>query len=138
MPIMSAALKTLKQEQVAKASTTLNIIQQVAASIGTALLSVILFNATTDKLAPLMEAAAAQGTPPPATNSIKDLPEPIRTQVASLLADAFSSTFVWALVLLAVAFVPALLLPRGKSAPAVVEGAPVVETSEPEKAADRG
>ena len=138
MPIMSAALKTLKQEQVARASTSLNIIQQVAASIGTALLSVILYNATTDKMAPLMEAAAAQGTPPPATNSIKDLPEPIRTQVASLLADAFSSTFVWALILLALAFIPALLLPRGKSQPTAVPADPAEEITEPEKAADRG
>jgi EmrB/QacA subfamily drug resistance transporter len=150
MPIMSAALKTLKQDQVSRASTSLNIIQQVAASIGTALLSVILFNATKEKMAPLVEAAAAQGAPPPATGSINDIPEPARTQVANLLADAFSSTFVWALILLAVAFLPALLLPRGKGgSPAVIEGvvlpsdsADKVDTTDevpaPEKAADRG
>jgi EmrB/QacA subfamily drug resistance transporter len=123
MPIMSAALKTLKQEQVARASTSLNIIQQVAASIGTAVLSVILYNATTDNLAPLAQQAAAQGGQMPDVSSIKDLPEPIRTQVATLMSDAYSSTFVWALVLLAVAFLPALLLPRGKGGPmAVAEG----------------
>jgi EmrB/QacA subfamily drug resistance transporter len=150
MPIMSAALKTLKQAQVARASTTLNIVQQVAASIGTALLSVILYNATTDKLAPLVQQAAAQGTPPPALNSIKDLPEPARSTVANLLADAFSSTLVWALVLLAIAFIPALFLPRGKSAAAaamMVEGGVVPtdlsesadssSTESPEPAADR-
>ncbi|HEX6356589.1 DHA2 family efflux MFS transporter permease subunit [Actinophytocola sp.] len=138
MPIMSAALKTLKQEDVARASTSLNIIQQVAASIGTALLSVLLFNATKDKMAPLMEAAAAQGTPPPAAGSISELPEPVRTQVASLLADAYSSTFVWALILLAVAFLPALLLPRGKGTPAAPAEEAAEPTPEPEPAADRG
>jgi EmrB/QacA subfamily drug resistance transporter len=117
MPIMSAALKTLRPESVARASTSLNIIQQVAASIGTALLSVILYNATTDKLAPLAQQAAAQGAPAPSMSSINDLPEPARSTVASLLADAFSSTFVWSLILLALAFLPALLLPRGKNAP---------------------
>ncbi|HEX2132151.1 MAG TPA: DHA2 family efflux MFS transporter permease subunit, partial [Actinophytocola sp.] len=35
MPIMSIALKTLRPQDVARASTSLNIIQQVAASIGT-------------------------------------------------------------------------------------------------------
>jgi EmrB/QacA subfamily drug resistance transporter len=122
MPIMSAALKTLRQEQVARASTSLNIIQQVAASIGTALLSVVLYNATTDKLAPLVAQATAQGGKAPAMDSVKDLPEPIRTQVSTLLSDAFSSTFVWSLILLAIAFLPALLLPRGKVTATMVEG----------------
>jgi EmrB/QacA subfamily drug resistance transporter len=142
MPIMSAALKTLRQQDVARASTSLNIIQQVAASIGTALLSVILYNATTDNLAPLVQQAAAQGAPPPALGSINDLPEPVRTQVGSLLSDAFSSTFVWSLILLAVAFIPALLLPRGKAAAPAAPAEPAGETesaeSTPEPAADRG
>jgi uncharacterized membrane protein len=83
---------------------------------------VVLYNATTDNLAPLVARAAAQGGEAPATNSINDLPEPIRTQVATLLSDAFSSTFVWSLILLAVAFLPALLLPRGKVTATIVEG----------------
>jgi EmrB/QacA subfamily drug resistance transporter len=139
MPIMSAALKTLRQQDVARASTSLNIIQQVAASIGTALLSVILFNETTDKMAPLAQAAAAQGGTMPDVRSISDLPEPARTQVASLLSDAFSSTFLWALILLAIAFLPALLMPRGKTAtPAAAAVEPAGEATEPEKAGDRG
>ena len=42
MPLMSGAMQTLRRAQVARASTTLNIIQQVGASIGTAVMSVIL------------------------------------------------------------------------------------------------
>jgi EmrB/QacA subfamily drug resistance transporter len=138
MPIMSAALKTLRQQDVARASTSLNIIQQVAASIGTALLSVVLYNATTDNLAPLAAQAAAQGGQAPAIDSIKDLPEPVRTQVATLLSDAFSSTFVWSLILLAVAFLPALLLPRGKPGPAAPVEPALPAQDTPEPAADRG
>ena len=44
MPIMTAALATLTAHNVARGSTLLNITQQVAASIGTALFSVILTN----------------------------------------------------------------------------------------------
>jgi EmrB/QacA subfamily drug resistance transporter len=123
MPVMSAALKTLKQADVARASTSLNIVQQVAASIGTAMLSVILFNGIKDRLPPAPAGAPAQST------SMQDLPEAIRQQVAPLFADAYSSTFVWALVLLALSIVPALLLPRGKAA---AKGGP----AEPRTAAD--
>ena len=42
MPLMSGAMQTLRRAAVARASTTLNIIQQVGASIGVAILSVIL------------------------------------------------------------------------------------------------
>src|SRR3546814_6460263 len=44
MPIMSSALATLTAQNTARGSTLLNITQQVAASIGTALFSVILTN----------------------------------------------------------------------------------------------
>ena len=48
MPIMTAALATLTAHNVARGSTLLNITQQVAASIGTALFSVILTNEIKD------------------------------------------------------------------------------------------
>ncbi|HEY7594710.1 MAG TPA: DHA2 family efflux MFS transporter permease subunit [Actinophytocola sp.] len=125
MPVMSIALKTLKQEQVARASTSLNIIQQVAASIGTAMLSVLLFNEVKDRLTPViaqLQAQAPPGTPAPSATSIRDLPEQVRQLLTPPLADAYSSTFVWAAVLLALAFIPALFLPRGKVAPAEQAG----------------
>ena len=48
MPIMSAALATLSDHNIARGSTFLNINQQVAASIGTALFSVLLTNGFKD------------------------------------------------------------------------------------------
>src|SRR5262249_19503240 len=44
MPIMSAALASLRDRQIARGSTMMNIIQQTAGSIGTAVMSVILTN----------------------------------------------------------------------------------------------
>ncbi len=48
MPIMASALATLREHTVARGSTLMNIVQQVAASIGTALFSVLLTNGIKD------------------------------------------------------------------------------------------
>jgi EmrB/QacA subfamily drug resistance transporter len=91
MPNMSIALKTLRPRHVARASTSLSIIQQVGASIGTAMLSVILFSEVKDRLAPVvahLRAQAPPGTEPPATTSIQGLPEQARQLLAPLMADA--------------------------------------------------
>jgi EmrB/QacA subfamily drug resistance transporter len=119
MPMMSAALRTLTKADAAGASTSLNIIQQIGASIGTATMSVILSSELSNRLPATGSRGglgAAQGVPPEA-----------RATVNPLIADAFGSTFVWATILLAVAFIPALFLPRGKP--------PVIE--EPESTGER-
>lgn len=94
MPIMSAALATLREHTIARGSTLMNIIQQVAASIGTALFSVILTNGITDRVS---------GATNPA-------------ELPGLLADAFATVFVVATVLVACCLVPAAFLPRRKVA----------------------
>jgi hypothetical protein len=73
---------------IARASTTLNIIQQVGASIGTAVMTVILTN------------ALAERAPTP-----------------TAIAGAFGETFLWPLGLLVVASAAAFLLPRSKPEP---------------------
>jgi EmrB/QacA subfamily drug resistance transporter len=107
MPMMSAALRTLTKADAAGAATSLNIIQQIGGSIGTAIMAVILSSELSERL-PATGArgglGAAQGVPPE-----------LRETVNPLIADAFGSTFVWSLVLLALAFIPALFLPRGKA-----------------------
>jgi MFS family permease len=109
MPNMSIALKTLRRRDVARASTSLSIIQQASASIGTALLSVILFNEIKDR-------AAAGGTPSPAPR----------------LAEAYASTFTWALVLLTLSLIPALLRLRRRNTPAGPVAGPAVPDERPE------
>ncbi|BFO19296.1 MFS transporter [Streptomyces sp. KM77-8] len=88
MPIMASALATLKDHTVARGSTLMNIVQQVAASIGTALFSVLL------------------------TNGLKDITATSPVGVRSEMGDAFASVFLVATILVAVCLVPAALLPR--------------------------
>ncbi|HEU5110302.1 MAG TPA: DHA2 family efflux MFS transporter permease subunit, partial [Micromonosporaceae bacterium] len=107
MPMMTGALRTITKADVPGASTSLNIIQQIGGSIGTALMAVILSNELAERLPTGGERGglgAAQAVPPE-----------LREQVNPLIADAFGSTFFWSMVLLAVAFIPALFLPRGKA-----------------------
>ena len=67
MPLMTSALKTLKSHDVARGSTLLNISQQVASSIGVAIMSVVLTNGL--KNDPLLAASTAFNE---ATAGVKD------------------------------------------------------------------
>jgi len=134
MPIMSAALATLSEHNIARGSTFLNITQQVAASIGTALFSVLLTNGIKDSenLSLLGAATSLKDQP----GKLADLLEQAGLSSAQLpllqaraladMADAFSSVFVVATVLVACCLIPAAFLPRTKAAkqvdPAVLVG----------------
>ena len=109
MPTFSGAMQALRQSAVARASTTLNINQQVGASIGTAVLSVLLATALADRLGGGGEGGigAAAAVPPEA-----------RARIAEPMAEAFASTFWYALALVVVAFLVATpLLPKRRPAP---------------------
>jgi EmrB/QacA subfamily drug resistance transporter len=127
MPLMTSALKTLKSHDVARGSTLLNISQQIASSIGVAIMSVVL--TTGLKEDPLLKAATAFNE---ATAGIRDpqrigeiaqqFPqvaallakgqEALMTAVHEAMAAAFSRTFWVAAVLLTLTLVPAFFLPR--------------------------
>jgi EmrB/QacA subfamily drug resistance transporter len=108
MPTFSGAMQTLRRAAISRASTTLNIEQQVGASIGTAVLSVILAHELSSRL-PAGGGGGGIG---------EAIPPAVRERVAPLMADAFGATYLWALVLVAVAFVVALtLLPKSKPEP---------------------
>jgi predicted MFS family arabinose efflux permease len=110
MPTFSAAMQTLRESQIAKASTTLNINQQTGASIGTAVMSVLLAHELSTHLA---GAAGVHGG-----GIGVALPPGVREHVAPLMADAFGATFWWALGLVILAFVVAIvLLPKNKPEP---------------------
>src|SRR4051812_31943763 len=111
MPIMSGAMQTLRRASIARASTTLNIIQQVGASIGTAVLVVILTAAITARIPGA--GGGIGGAAPPANT-----PPAVLAALNAKLADAFGATFWWALGLVTVAFFVALvLLPKHKPEP---------------------
>jgi EmrB/QacA subfamily drug resistance transporter len=107
MPTFSGAVQTLRRADIARASTALNINQQVGASFGTAILSVLLASRLVDRL--------GHG---PGSGIGGVLPPAIRNTVAPRMADAYSSVFVIALVLVIIStVVAAILLPRQKPAP---------------------
>jgi EmrB/QacA subfamily drug resistance transporter len=92
MPTFSGAIQTLRRASIARATTTLNINQQVSASIGTSVLAVFLAH---------------------------QLPSGLGQGSRAAMADAFGSTFVIASGLVVVALVvSAVLLPKRKPAAA--------------------
>jgi MFS family permease len=91
MPTMTAAMQAVPEAALARTSTAMNIVRQSGASIGTAILSVLLASAISDRL--------AAGSHP--------------AGVAEPVADAFARTFVWALLLLGLALIPALAMALG-------------------------
>ena len=82
MPAMSAAYAVLSPAEITNATPQLTVLQRVGGSVGTAILSVVLANSL----------------------------DGARTPVAA--ADAFGSTYWWALVVTLAAAVPALVLVR--------------------------
>jgi MFS family permease len=108
MPTFSGAMQTLRRASIARASTTLNINQQVGASIGTAVLSVLLAHELSSRLPGAgggggIGAAVSAGA---------------RERIAPVTAQAFAATFWYALALVVVAFFVALvLLPKDKPEP---------------------
>ena len=123
MPTFSGAMQTLRQSDVARASTTLNIQQQVGASIGTALMSVLLTHEISQQFG-----GRGGGGIGGATASI---PPDQRATVMSKLAVAFGHTYWYALALVILAFVVATpLLPKQRPAPPAPE--PGIE-EEPER-----
>ncbi|MFM6850297.1 MAG: DHA2 family efflux MFS transporter permease subunit [Terrabacter sp.] len=107
MPIMTSALKTLTHHQVARGSTLLNITQQIASSIGVAVISVVF----TNYLNSSQSAGAVLGAQ--FDPSIKDKLGPQgMAQAIAELADVYGRTFLIAAILCAATLVAAWFLPR--------------------------
>jgi EmrB/QacA subfamily drug resistance transporter len=92
MPIMSSALATLRDHTIARGSTLMNIVQQVAASIGTAVFTVLLTNGLQDQL--------TASTPP--------------AEIPGVTAEVYGDVFLIGAVLVALVLIPAFFLPRKK------------------------
>jgi EmrB/QacA subfamily drug resistance transporter len=109
MPIMTSALKTLRSAEVARGSTLLNITQQIASSVGVAIMSVILTNGLKDSTLGL--AAIGSRRDPRIAAQVGDagLKEGFRQA-----ATAFAHTYWVAFALVLVTVVAALFLPRKK------------------------
>ncbi|OPC80382.1 MFS transporter [Embleya scabrispora] len=113
MPTTASALRTMSHEQVAVAGTTLTIIQQVSAAIGGALMSVLLAGSMRDGL-PAGQGAGGLG-------ELHTLSPDVVVAVGPALADAFQGTYWWAVTLMGLALLPALLMSRRQPTGAVGE-----------------
>jgi EmrB/QacA subfamily drug resistance transporter len=102
VPSMAVAYQAVPREAVAHATSTINVTQRIAGSVGTALLAIVLQRRIAANL-PSFDGGVAQ---------LAGLPDPERVRVAPELAHAFGATFWVAFGLVAIALVPALLLPR--------------------------
>jgi EmrB/QacA subfamily drug resistance transporter len=102
MPAMAAAYASLEHREIPRATTSINIIQRVGGSVGTALLAVVLQR----------EIVGAAGGRGGGLGTLGAVPPSVRAQLAPQIAHGFARTFWLALALTAVAYVPALLLPK--------------------------
>ncbi len=132
MPLMTSALKTLTAHQVARGSTLLNISQQVASSIGVAIISVVLTNGLkNDDLVSQAGgfAEASKGLDPSQTggllekfplvgNILGQFQDPaagaaaLQSAVQNAMGEVFGSTFLVAAIMVAFTLVSACFLPR--------------------------
>jgi hypothetical protein len=120
MPIMSAALATLREHTIARGSTLMNIVQQVAASIGTAVFTVLLTNGLTGNSTLKLASAVDQaGNDQSLLASVLQKFGVSADKLPSLLAGApdemggvFGNVFIVAAVLAACCLIPAFFLPR--------------------------
>lgn len=117
MPTMAAAYSNLSKEVVTRAAPTLSAIQQVGASLGSAVLVTALTQHFTHELADNGIGTAGGGT-----DQLGSIPPEAMPVVGPLLAGSFGYTFWVAFGLTAVIFVPALFLPRHGSRGAAPPG----------------
>jgi EmrB/QacA subfamily drug resistance transporter len=102
MPAMAAAYQALAPEAMARAASALEIVQRAGATLGIALLAVILQHGLTTRV------PGFGGT----LSTVEDASPAVRAELAGPLTAAAGHTFTWALVLTGVTLIPALLLPR--------------------------
>lgn len=146
MPLMTSALKTLTSHEVARGSTLLNISQQIASSIGVAIMSVVLTNglsgnALLTAATGFREASAGVTDPAEVAGIAARFPEvaallaqgqeAFAAAVADAMAGAFSTTFWVAAVLLSLTLVPASFLPRRREVTHLLDDAEPAEVAPP-------
>ena len=118
MPIFTSALKTLKEHDVARGSTLINVIQQVASSVGVAVMSVVLTNHLKDSAAAgaysALQEAEKVGSPAPdwATEIADKLGNVFESTALTDMASSFSATYWVAFAIIAVTLIPVAFLPR--------------------------
>jgi EmrB/QacA subfamily drug resistance transporter len=105
MPVFTAALASLKDHDIARGSSLMNITQQIAISMGTALFSVLLTNAYNNHASTVGPTLAQQnGGPAPSPG--------VLAQGLHFMGQSFGGVYLVATVLVGLCLVPAFFLPR--------------------------
>jgi hypothetical protein len=117
-------MASVSSDEVAQASTTMNIIQQAAGSIGTAVMSVILTNQILGDPSAATFSGVLQGQVP-----ADQVPAPVLEAGRAALAGAFGHTFTVASILIVFCLVPAFFLPRKGVQASANDGAPILTPS---------
>jgi DHA2 family multidrug resistance protein len=134
MPLTAAAVQALGPHQIARGSALVNVNHQVAGSISTALMSVILTNqfnrskniSAADKFAILQQEAARHGVSPnPSAIPRRALSPDFMSNVLHDLSHAYTAVFLAAVVLLVLAYIPAAFLPRKPACAVPGQGPPL-------------
>jgi EmrB/QacA subfamily drug resistance transporter len=102
MPSMAAAFQAVAREETPRATSALNVIQRTAGAVGTALLAIVLQRAIMANL------PGGDG----GIQALATLSSSERAATAGPITDAFATSFWIAAASIALALVPALLLPR--------------------------
>jgi EmrB/QacA subfamily drug resistance transporter len=109
MPVFTAALASLKDADIARGSTLMNITQQIAISMGTALFSVLLTNAYNSHPSTVLPTLAVQNGADPATVGLS--PGQM-AQGLHFMGQSFGGVYLVATVLVGLCLVPSFFLPR--------------------------
>jgi EmrB/QacA subfamily drug resistance transporter len=121
MPVFTAALASLKDHDVARGSTLMNITQQISISVGTAMFSVLLtsaYNAHSSVVGPTLAIQGAGDDPAKRQAVIDKLGIPanqvdgIVHQGIHFMGSSFGHIYLVAAVLVGLCLVPAYFLPR--------------------------
>jgi EmrB/QacA subfamily drug resistance transporter len=112
VPLMAAAYAALPHHAIPRATSALHVIRRLGASVGTAVLAIVL------------QRAIIAEAPQVGESALGDLAPAVRVQYAPALAEAFGHAFWVAFALIAAGLIPALLLPRrppGAAQPVTVD-----------------
>ncbi len=120
MPVFTAALASLDHHDVARGSTLMNITQQVSASVGTALFSVLLTNAYNQhpsvNVTLAIQSAGDDQSKLAAILQQLQLPvngwQAVYDRGLHFMGESFGQVFLVAAILVALCFIPAFFLPR--------------------------
>ena len=143
MPTFTSALKTLKEADVARGSTLLNVFQQVASATGIAVISVVLTNHIKDGaivpgsdkvpgldggITPAQLASSSHTEQGGQLVDKLNVPASLLHEGFDNLANAFQASYWVAIAVLVVTLIPVAMMPRKQEAAHLLddEGAPPV------------